>query len=114
MHVTTFLLVTTTAVLTSLFAAEASGAAGAGATQPATLPSDLRVMTFNIRYATPKDLANGWPFRKELLFKTVEAFDPDLVGLQEVLTTQRDDLIGRFGDGYEFLGVPRNDGKTAG
>jgi endonuclease/exonuclease/phosphatase family metal-dependent hydrolase len=71
-------------------------------------------MSFNIRFATPKDLANGWPFRKDLLFKTIEAFGPDLVGLQEVLTTQRDDLIAHFGKGYDFLGVPRNDGKTAG
>jgi endonuclease/exonuclease/phosphatase family metal-dependent hydrolase len=79
-------------------------------------PRELRVMSFNIRYATPKDIpgGNAWPMRKELLFKTIESFDPDLAGLQEVLPTQGAELKERFARTHEFLGVPRNDGKTAG
>jgi endonuclease/exonuclease/phosphatase family metal-dependent hydrolase len=86
--------------------------------QTAAAPSakELRVMSFNIRYATPKDIpgGNGWPLRKELLFKTIEAFDADLIGLQEVLPTQGEELKARFAATHEFLGVPRNDGKSSG
>ena len=78
--------------------------------------AEVRVMTFNIRYATPKDIPSGnaWTQRKDLLFKTIEAFDPDLAGLQEVLPTQGAELKERFARTHEFLGVPRNDGKTSG
>ena len=73
-------------------------------------------MTFNIRYATPKDIptGNAWPMRKELLFKTIETYDPDLLGMQEVLPTQGAELKQRFASTHDFIGVPRNDGKTAG
>jgi endonuclease/exonuclease/phosphatase family metal-dependent hydrolase len=79
-------------------------------------PDELRVMSFNIRYATPRDIPSGnaWPQRKEVLFKTIEAFAPDLAGLQEVLPTQGDELKARFAATHDFIGVPRNDGKTAG
>ena len=78
--------------------------------------AQVRVMTFNIRYATPKDIPSGnaWPQRKELLFKTIETFDPDLLGMQEVLPTQGAELKERLAKTHEFLGVPRNDGKTSG
>ena len=79
-------------------------------------PGDLRVMSFNIRYATPRDIPSGnaWPQRKDLVFKTIEAFDGDLIGLQEVLPAQGEELKARFATTHEFIGVPRNDGKTAG
>jgi endonuclease/exonuclease/phosphatase family metal-dependent hydrolase len=92
-----------------------TGLAASAASSPATTkPSDLRVMSFNIRLATPKDLDNGWPFRKELLFRTIEAFAPDLLGTQEVLPAQGDDLKARLKSAYEFVGVPREDGKSKG
>jgi endonuclease/exonuclease/phosphatase family metal-dependent hydrolase len=77
---------------------------------------DLRVMSFNIRYATPRDIPSGnaWPQRKELVFKTIEAFDADVMGLQEVLPTQGEELKTRFAATHDFIGVPRNDGKAAG
>jgi endonuclease/exonuclease/phosphatase family metal-dependent hydrolase len=99
-----------------LLARDASGATSAAATTPATTQAaaDLRVMTFNIRLATAKDGLNAWPLRKELLFRTVETFDPDLLGMQEVLPTQGEELKARLARTHEFYGVPRNDGKTTG
>ena len=101
-------------VLTGLLAREAAVAA----TPPGTAPSrdDLRIMSFNIRLATPKDIPSGnaWPMRKEIFFKTIEAFDPDLMGLQEVTPPQGDEIKSHFASSYDFLGVPRNDGKTSG
>jgi endonuclease/exonuclease/phosphatase family metal-dependent hydrolase len=75
---------------------------------------DLRVMSFNIRYGTAKDGENSWPLRRELLFKTIEAFDPDLLGLQECIPDQGAELRTRFGKTHDFIGVPRNDGKASG
>src|SRR5690349_20912672 len=74
---------------------------------------DIKVMSFNIRYGSAPDGLNAWPFRRELLFKTIENFDPDLLGLQEVLPFQRDQLIERL-KSDDFVGVPRGDGKTTG
>lgn len=74
----------------------------------------LRVMTFNIRFATPKDGPNAWPLRKDLLFETIETFKPHLLGLQEVDPSQGVELRDRFKSDYAFIGVPRNDGKASG
>ena len=90
-------------------------AAAPAASGPATKPTaDVRVMTFNIRLGTAKDGLNAWPLRKELLFRTVETFDPDLFGTQEVLPGQGEELKARFARTHDFVGVPRNDGKTTG
>lgn len=73
----------------------------------------LRVMSFNIRYATPKDGPNEWKFRKELLAQTVHGFAPDLLGTQEVVAAQLDDLRAMLPE-YTAVGVARDDGKNAG
>ncbi|HET6573607.1 MAG TPA: endonuclease/exonuclease/phosphatase family protein, partial [Fimbriiglobus sp.] len=49
----------------------------------------------------------------ELLFTTVEAFKPDLLGTQEVLAFQADELKKRL-KGYGFVGAGRDDGKDKG
>jgi endonuclease/exonuclease/phosphatase family metal-dependent hydrolase len=43
----------------------------------------MRLMTFNLRFATPVDGANEWQFRKELVVETIQAYQPDLLGTQE-------------------------------
>ena len=58
---------------------------------PAGEPS-LRVMTFNIRYATAPDGDNAWDKRKDFLVDVIRKFDPDLLGTQEVLAAQVDFL----------------------
>jgi endonuclease/exonuclease/phosphatase family metal-dependent hydrolase len=76
-------------------------------------PTDLRVMSFNIRYGTADDGADHWEKRRELLFATVEAFKPDLLGTQEVLAFQADELKKRL-SGHGFVGAGRDDGKDKG
>jgi endonuclease/exonuclease/phosphatase family metal-dependent hydrolase len=73
----------------------------------------LRVMSFNIRYGTAGDGANAWDKRKDLLVETIRAFDPDLLGTQEVLDFQADFLAETLA-GYSHVGVGRDDGKRAG
>lgn len=76
-------------------------------------PTDLRVMSYNIRYATANDGINAWDKRKEFLAETIAAFDPDLLGTQETLAIQSDFLAKRFSD-YLGLAAGRDDGKDAG
>ncbi len=81
--------------------------------QAAAQATDLRVMTFNIRYGTANDGENRWENRKDLLIETIKAFDPDLLGTQETLGFQRDYLTEKLQQ-YEVLGVGRNDGLESG
>lgn len=73
----------------------------------------LNVLTYNIRYNNPADSENAWPFRKEKVASILRFHDADVMGLQEVLRTQLDDLTGLLPD-YGFVGVGREDGKDAG
>jgi endonuclease/exonuclease/phosphatase family metal-dependent hydrolase len=82
-------------------------------TAATVVSAEVRVMSLNIRYSTPNDLQDAWPLRRELCFGTIETFDPDLMGLQEVLLSQADEIKARF-KSHEFVGVPRVDGKTKG
>src|SRR5438128_568018 len=75
--------------------------------------TELRVMTFNIRYGTAKDGVNHWDKRKEFLVETIKAATPDLLGTQETLGFQRDYLAQQL-SGYAMLGVGRDDGKEQG
>lgn len=83
------------------------------ASQTGKATTDLRVMSYNIRYGTAKDGENHWDKRKEFLVETIKAFNPDLLGTQETLAFQRDYLAEQL-SGYEVLGVGRDDGKEAG
>ena len=78
-----------------------------------TNPRYLRVMTFNIRYDEPRDKENAWPNRKELVASMIRFHQADLVGLQEALKRQIDDLQ-RLLPEYAWVGVGRDDGKTGG
>lgn len=75
--------------------------------------NQLRVMTFNIRYDEPRDGANAWPKRKEIVASMIRFHNADLVGVQEALKRQMDDLAKLLPE-YSWLGVGRSDGKTAG
>ena len=76
-------------------------------------PTELSVMTFNIRYGTANDGPNAWPERKELVFDVLRTHAPDIVGLQEALRFQLDELHEAL-PRYAETGVGRSDGKTKG
>ncbi len=75
--------------------------------------TEVRVMSYNIRYGTANDGENHWDKRREFLLATIKAFDPDLLGTQETLGFQRDYLAAQLPN-YEALGVGRDDGKEKG
>jgi endonuclease/exonuclease/phosphatase family metal-dependent hydrolase len=70
-------------------------------------------MSFNIRYGTAPDGDNAWEKRRALLIETITTFDPDLLGTQECLATQADELRAAL-PGHGFVGAGRDDGALAG
>jgi endonuclease/exonuclease/phosphatase family metal-dependent hydrolase len=73
----------------------------------------LKVMTYNIRYATENDGVNAWSKRKGKVFDLLRRHDPAIIGLQEALQGQIKDILSEV-KGYDFIGVGRDDGKAAG
>jgi endonuclease/exonuclease/phosphatase family metal-dependent hydrolase len=76
-------------------------------------PLRLNVMTFNIRLDTAADSLNAWPYRRDAAAAAIAAGEVDLLGTQEVLHHQLNDLKARL-PGYRAVGVGRADGREAG
>ena len=70
-------------------------------------------MSFNIRYGTANDGENRWANRRDMLFALLRTENPDLIGLQEALRFQIDEILAAV-PGYAVVGVGRDDGKAAG
>ena len=83
--------------------------AGAAAAQDST----VRVMTFNIRYATDADGIHAWTHRKDRVASVLRYHRPDAAGLQEALRHQIDTLAARL-PAYAWIGVGRDDGADGG
>ena len=76
-------------------------------------PAELCVMTFNIRYDHVGDGENAWPHRKEVAAEVIRARGVNLLGTQEVLAHQLNDLKERLPE-YRAIGAGREDGKEKG
>lgn len=76
-------------------------------------PEPLSIMTFNIRYGTADDGENRWEARRSQLFALLKAQDPDVIGLQEALHFQIDEILAAA-PGYRMVGVGRTDGGQGG
>ena len=85
----------------------------AAAALPVAPREPMTVMTFNIRYGTAKDGENEWSARREMLFDVVRSTNPDLLGLQEALDFQIDEIVAAV-PGYAVVGVGRDDGAEKG
>ena len=73
----------------------------------------LTVMSFNIRYGTANDGENHWLKRREHLFALLREERADVVGLQEALHGQIEEILQAV-PGYAYVGVGRSDGRQAG
>ncbi len=69
----------------------------------------LRVASFNIRYGTADDGGNRWERRGEIVIETIRGLDADLLGLQEALDFQVEELSQAF-PRYHVLGLGREAG----
>jgi len=98
----------------ALAAACAGGGMSGGGVPRAPAPATpVAVMTFNIRYGTAADGPDAWPERRDLLVDVIRDAAPDILGLQEALRGQLDELHAAL-PGYGEGGVGREDGRTAG
>ncbi len=70
-------------------------------------------MSFNIRYGTARDGDNNWELRRDVLMETIDAFGADVLGVQEALHFQLEELVAAM-PRYRRIGVGRTDGVEAG
>lgn len=81
--------------------------------QQASAPEPVNVMSFNIRYDNPADSLDNWKYRKDRVANAIRFYEVDILGTQEVLHNQMEDLKQRL-PGYDAIGVGREDGKEKG
>jgi endonuclease/exonuclease/phosphatase family metal-dependent hydrolase len=79
----------------------------------AVAPEPLSVMSFNIRYGTANDGPDRWELRRDQLFALIKNQNPDVIGLQEALHFQIDEILAAMPD-YRMVGVGRTDGGQGG
>ena len=77
--------------------------------------SSFTVGQYNMRYDSSKDRENGygWELRSKSIIDMVNYEGWDIIGAQELLHRQILDLKNGL-DGYDYIGVGRNDGETKG
>ena len=76
-------------------------------------PELHHALSYNIRYDGHSDLAPDWSQRKGPIVAQLQSARPTIIGFQEVLKNQLDDLS-RALPSYRAVGVGRDDGKAAG
>jgi endonuclease/exonuclease/phosphatase family metal-dependent hydrolase len=82
----------------------------AGATAPQAKSDELTVMSFNLRYASPKP-PNAWPQRREAMRDAIRGASPDLIGTQEGLYAQLKDIEADQNGEYAWIGLGREGGS---
>ncbi len=75
--------------------------------------SELKAMTFNIRFGTANDGDNSWPYRREMVLDLIRQQEADILGLQEALDSQIREIMAEV-PGYGVIGVGRDDARTKG
>ena len=80
-----------------------------------SLSAQMLVGSYNIRYKNSGDSVKGnvWEKRCQVICDQVNFISPDIFGTQEVLHGQLLDMLDRL-DGYDYIGVGRDDGAKAG
>lgn len=73
----------------------------------------LKLMSYNIRYDITTSNASPWTERHTAISSQINRFDVDIIGMQEVLVHQRDQLLSDL-PGYASIGVGRDNGINAG
>ncbi|TVZ57856.1 endonuclease/exonuclease/phosphatase family metal-dependent hydrolase [Flavobacteriaceae bacterium MAR_2010_105] len=74
---------------------------------------ELTLMTYNIKLDYPKEGENSWHNRKPMLLGQIHFYQPDVLGVQEVMPDQMKDMDKALTE-YDFVGVGRDDGKDEG
>ena len=94
--------------LAVVVAVSAAGGAAPVAGQESGAP--FTAMAFNIRYGSAADGDNRWQLRRELVLDVIRARAPDVLGVQEALHFQLEQLR-RSLPAYQVIGVGRDGGR---
>lgn len=73
----------------------------------------MTVASYNIRYDNPRDTGNLWQDRKHAVTALIRYHNFDVLGVQEALKHQLQDLSGAL-KGYAVYGKGRDDGQSKG
>ena len=101
------------AIVSAVALAFAGVLAGQAQQAPPATAAPLTVMSFNIRYGTANDGDNHWTRRRDFLIDVVRESNADLIGVQEALAGQIDEILAGS-SGYAVIGVGRDDGRARG
>ena len=74
---------------------------------------EVKVMSYNIRLGSGEDGTNSWMYRCPATLEMLKDQTPDVFGVQEALGYQVN-FLDEFADGYDYVGVGREDGKKEG
>lgn len=94
-------------VMLSLFAAALAFTASVHA--QAAEPISLRVVTFNLRFASTNQ-PNAWSVRRPVMRTCIEEMAPDIMGTQEGVYPQLKDIAADLPD-YDWVGLGRDGGS---
>ena len=75
--------------------------------------AQLKVMSYNIKYANENDGENSWSKRKDYLAAQIQFYEPHIFGVQEALYSQLEFLNAEL-SGYNYFGKGRDDGDQKG
>lgn len=80
-----------------------------------TFPSiaQIQLMSYNVKYANENDGENSWPLRKDYITNQIQFYEPGIFGVQEAVLEQMEYFRNNL-EGYNYVGVGRDDGKTKG
>lgn len=73
----------------------------------------ITIGTFNLRYDNPGDSGNLWKNRAPIVSALIRFHDFDILGTQEGLRNQLDDLLKDLPE-YSYYGIGRDDGRSKG
>ena len=80
-----------------------------GASMEPNEPDPLVVMTFNLRFASPRP-PNAWPVRRPVVAALIRQYRPDVIGTQEGVFSQLKDMARDLPD-YAWIGLGREGGS---
>jgi len=75
--------------------------------------SSVKIMTYNLKFDDPDDEVNNWDRRKMDVIALLNFYEPDLIGTQEGLKHQIDQ-IDRSLENHAYVGVGRDTGGEEG
>lgn len=76
--------------------------------------AQIKLVTYNIRYANKHDSLNDWNHRKIGLSDQLKQYKADFIGLQEALHHQVGFIKEQLGSSFDYIGVGRDFGDTLG